>query len=816
MLGKGAPELARLIPELQPYADTTAPLIFNDARATRFIMFDTVARFLGELCVEIPHVVAIDDLHRADGASVALLHHLARETESAGSGRLMLVAAYRDGDLRVTPMLNDQVAAIAACSHTYSEQLGGLAYSDVDTLIRVLSGRNPDESIVSDLQVKTSGNPFFLTQILRVLESEGRLQEFESAEHLAMRLPPHVQDAIRRQLRVLPEPVRELIEFASVGGIDISVGELESVMQLDRAMALQLIGIAVDAGVLVARTGEAGRYRFIHSVMRDAVYGGMPAEARAAYHSRFAHALEEQTSELPCAESAALAHHFANSASRADVARSIHFFEMAAAWSSASGAFEDAPSYLSRALALLDDLNPLARSHRCRLLILLGDAFSNAGDRSRARESLRTAASIASHYALGEELALAALRFAPDLLAIETGVYDSDLVQLLESAISAPDVTRAVCSRLLARLAIALQWDRDQDARSKALCAEAISLAVESGDLEAVRYARTGSAIVNFSLADPELNLAALPKADMANGSLGMLQRLVRITSLMLLGDMAMTDKEILKFVQSIDPSTQPQDRWYADLLLATRAQMEGRLEEAADLGARFVASGMRFGDQNALQSHFLQRMMQCLDTNGVEGLEDGMREMVATFPAMVGWRAGFALLLAELERVDEARIELRKVAASLRLNSPRPTEWYATIAALALANAVVREPGISEWLYGMLFAHADQFVVVGYSSYCLGSAHRLLGVLASEMMEWDKAKSHFESAVFRNEEVGSRGCNARIFLECATMLRAAGRCELSREWAETGSRLASEFGMARLGERFQAFLTYNVEPMQA
>ena len=91
-LADGAPALARLIPELSALAPETQISHTEpaDARAARFVMFDSVARFLKDLSADVPCVVAIDDLHRADAASAALFQHAAREM---GSARVAAIVA---------------------------------------------------------------------------------------------------------------------------------------------------------------------------------------------------------------------------------------------------------------------------------------------------------------------------------------------------------------------------------------------------------------------------------------------------------------------------------------------------------------------------------------------------------------------------------------------------------------------------------------------------------------------------------------------------------------------------------------------------
>src|SRR5262249_55953642 len=155
---------------------------------------------------------------------------------------------------------------------------------EVATLVELLSRRVPTEAVVSDLHAKTQGNPFFVNQIVRVLESESRLGELDSSQRIELALPPHVPGLIRLQPRGLPAPVHELVEIAAVIGSEFRVGELELTAGLDRAQVLARLGAAVEATVVRQHPEEPNRYRFTHALVRDAVYAGLPLDLRVGVH----------------------------------------------------------------------------------------------------------------------------------------------------------------------------------------------------------------------------------------------------------------------------------------------------------------------------------------------------------------------------------------------------------------------------------------------------------------------------------------------------------------------------------------------------
>ena len=88
-LGRLARNLARRV------ADLPAPQS-SDPETERFLLFTAVAGLLREVAQSVPVCVVLDDLHWADGQSVALLKHVVRTVEQ---GALQVIVTYRDSDL---------------------------------------------------------------------------------------------------------------------------------------------------------------------------------------------------------------------------------------------------------------------------------------------------------------------------------------------------------------------------------------------------------------------------------------------------------------------------------------------------------------------------------------------------------------------------------------------------------------------------------------------------------------------------------------------------------------------------------------------
>ena len=96
-LGRGAADLANLVPELRDLFNDLAPeMPVVDSEGARFRLFDSISAFLRRASAAQPLVIVLDDVHAADISSLLLLEFVASELADA---RVLIVATYRDPEL---------------------------------------------------------------------------------------------------------------------------------------------------------------------------------------------------------------------------------------------------------------------------------------------------------------------------------------------------------------------------------------------------------------------------------------------------------------------------------------------------------------------------------------------------------------------------------------------------------------------------------------------------------------------------------------------------------------------------------------------
>jgi predicted ATPase len=168
-MGAGAADLARVINEVRErLPDVPAGLPLEPEQA-RFRFFDSLTTFLKNAARTQPLVLILDDLQWADTPSLLLLQFLARE---AGESRLLIVVTYRNGEPGRHHPLSHTLAAVARVPGSQTLHLRGLSERDVTRFIELTTGQSAGDGVGSAVHKETEGNPFFVTEVVRLLVTE--------------------------------------------------------------------------------------------------------------------------------------------------------------------------------------------------------------------------------------------------------------------------------------------------------------------------------------------------------------------------------------------------------------------------------------------------------------------------------------------------------------------------------------------------------------------------------------------------------------------------------------------------------------------
>jgi serine/threonine protein kinase len=348
--------MARLFPVLRrvsalaPGTPTTPE--DPDPLVLRTRAFAAMRRLLARLAEREPLVVFIDDLQWADADSLALLSELMLPSEAPP---VLLIGTVRcDGELPAA-----LAKTVEALPDVRRLQLGGLDEAAARELASLLLGAGAHR--IPQITREAAGHPLFLQELCYYSATSG--------EGGTARL--RLDEALWSRAARLETPARQLLELVAVAGVPVTREVIARAVQLDGAELAAMLGI-LRASHFARASGErqADRIEPYHDRVREIVLARLGDEARRAYHSKLADALE--SSGAADLDPVPLVRHL-EAAGKPERA-ALHAIR-AARLASDALAFDRAADLYLTALRLARHSD----GQRRKLLIALGQALVNAG-----------------------------------------------------------------------------------------------------------------------------------------------------------------------------------------------------------------------------------------------------------------------------------------------------------------------------------------------------------------------------------------------------------------------------------------------------
>jgi hypothetical protein len=749
-LGAGAADIVQLVPAIRdrlPDLPTPPPV---EPEAARFRLFDSLAAFLRAAAARRPLLLILDDLHWADAPSLALLRFVSRELEGAGP---LVVGIYRHAEVDRGHPLVATLADLTRGQDRRRVLLHGLDQRDVASFVALVAGVEPSPELAAALYRQTDGNPFFVTEVVRLLGSQGRLESVAGAGVLGGGLPEGVRAVVAERLGRLSDDCQRVLEVAAVVGRDFGLRVLQPASGSDSGRLLELLEEAEAARVVTAVPGALGRWRFAHALVREVVYEGLPAARRVRLHGLVGETLEAAHAADPGPHLAELAHHFVAAAPGGQVARAVRVATLAGRRALELLAWEDAAVLFERALAALELAERPDQLERCELLLALGEARMAASDVTAARAAHRQAGELAGRIGAPEVLARAVLGLG---LVVAGGIVDPDEVRLLEEArVALGGADSPLRARVLARLARALVYT-PQAERRLALSEEAVALARRLGDaatLAAVLFDR------HLAIWGAEGAESAWERLAMATEVVGLAERLgdhamalrgrgLRRVDLLELGDLAGFDADLAAAERTAGELRQLHYRWQLPMARAGRALLVGDFAAAEELAAQGLSNGRRASGQAVEVYH--PGVIGCLRfMQGRFGETGGLyRDLVARYLAMPVFCTALAVALAEAARADQAQAELGRLTADDLAALPRDPAWSLNLAFLAVTCHHLGDGTLAVKLHRLLEPYADRHIATGrFGAFYLGPAAYFLGLLDLTLDQPEQAAARFAHA---------------------------------------------------------------------
>ncbi len=756
-LGPDAAELVHVLPELAMRLPGLSAALPSDSPAARVRLFDAVSTFLKSAAAVSGLVVALEDLHAGDEASLHLLAYVAR---GLADTRVLLVGTYREAEVVSSPRLRRLMNAVTIAG--IGMPLSGLDHRAVARLLERATGEVVTAETARNVREGTDGNPFFVQEVGRLLvrgDKDPRVPLTEEVESL-----------VHRRLGRLPSAVRGLLARAALVGRDFDSRLLARLTGQSTDEVLD--GLAEAQAVGAVKAIGLGRWSFAHALIREALETALDGQERQALHRRIGEATETLYADDLQPHYTTLAYHYSQGGG---AAKALHYARAAGDQAMTSLAFEEASLQYGRALDALATTSPTDERHRYELLMACATAQFRGQDFDAARKSHRQACKVARTVGDPELFGRAVMGFTGYLGGGE------ETVRLLEEALAwLPDGDSAVKAQVMVTaggvhlLGMAPAGAAPQGQKEwRRVAEQGVDMARRVGDRSlASLLVMWHRVLLDLDVDTLDERLAVAEEAVRRSQALGD-QESEFFARCWLFGDLVDAGR-MVEAAAALEASSRlagdlrlPYFLWAVSHQRAALAIHDGRLDE----GERLVRESLGFAERTgSVDSEGVFRSQL-----GVIWRHQGRFEEMAdleqpdpqTYPAR-------PLALAELGRPAEAQELVSQILAVSRTASPRRR----VVLAADLADAcwtVGGHPAVEE-LYGILQPYPEHHVVQDVAIRTMGSSSRSLGQLATLLGRLDDADDHFNAAHRHHERLGAPVWLAHGQSDHARMLLSRGR----------------------------------------
>jgi DNA-binding CsgD family transcriptional regulator len=259
---------------------------YRGAPDTTFLAVEAAVDRIERAAAEGPAVLALEDLHWADPATLLVIRAVVRRLAA-----LPVLVAVTLRPAPRSPEL-DRLLAVLPPAATRHLVLPPLDEPDTAALTVAITAGTPAPRLRAEIRT-AGGNPLYVIEMLRALAAEGRMSVVDGVADVAGNgrrggIPESLRRTLQRRMGTLSAPTLDLLRLAAVLGAAFLPAELAQLAGRPLAALLPSVQEAVDAGVL-EDAGE--RLAFRHELLREALYAAIPAGVRTALHRDVGHAL---------------------------------------------------------------------------------------------------------------------------------------------------------------------------------------------------------------------------------------------------------------------------------------------------------------------------------------------------------------------------------------------------------------------------------------------------------------------------------------------------------------------------------------------
>lgn len=379
------PAAARVMKQIAPtwYAqfvplagddEETARLVNEVKAASQERMKRELGAFLQEASRLRPLILFLDDLHWADVSTIDMLSFLAGKFDVLN---VLIVVTYRPSDLLLQKhpflQIKPDLQARGVCHELALEFLNQAEIGQY--LALEFPGHAFPPELPKLIHLKTEGSPLFMADLVRYLSDRGVIAHSgvhwtlaQALPEIELELPESVRGMIERKVAQLSEEDRRLLGLASVQGYEFDSAVIAQVLSIEADEVEERLDKLERVYAFVRLVSEKEfpnrtltlRYRFVHVLYQNALYGSLRATRKVTLSRAVAQALEGFYGEQRAGVENELA--VLCEAAR-EYARAADYFRLAAQQASQVFATQEAVALARRGLSMVEML-PDSRERR--------------------------------------------------------------------------------------------------------------------------------------------------------------------------------------------------------------------------------------------------------------------------------------------------------------------------------------------------------------------------------------------------------------------------------------------------------------------
>lgn len=348
----------------------------------RFERYQVISAFRDLVVACAPCLVVLDDLERADPATLELLEYLIRNTLELASESVVFLIAHEAPEHRTKRQI-EKLPPVKVV------EIPPLDAAEVEELVvSVLDNEAASLALARRLHVESGGAPAFIADMLRGMIDDGTIREagdgfeltVDATEITRSRLPmpASLRQALKDRLAPLSADAVETGTTVALARRRLDLDTLVEATPMSEERVLEALDELLDAQIVEEhRADEDEKVELSHGRFRDVLLDKLTTEERRRRHQTVGEVLERRTRASIGASVEELAYHF----EQAGLAPKAYAYLVMTAYRHLNRSlYEESLVFLDRALAM----EPTARP-----LMLLDDADRRLAEVHLARAQAR-------------------------------------------------------------------------------------------------------------------------------------------------------------------------------------------------------------------------------------------------------------------------------------------------------------------------------------------------------------------------------------------------------------------------------------------